>query len=132
MLFWMETGSQVTDIGRNRRSFFSKGENRLLPAEIESIKEFINSEIDKSLSNNESPDSIAYVPGWHSPSDWSGIPLQAIYDKAYPGDAESSALWYGLITMQVMIERPEIWYSTKTQFNGREIEQTVYWKKKEN
>ena len=128
MLLWMESGEEVKDFG-NHNKFFSIGENRLSSDEIEKIEDFINAEIDNTLNNNQISGDRAYVPGWHSPANWEKTPLQVIYDKAYPGDTLNSAFWYGLITMQVIMNRSETWYAIKTQFKGRSFDQTVYWTK---
>ena len=127
MLIWLDSGEQVTEIGKRHKSFFSAGEKRLSSDEIERIKQFINSEIDTVPSADEKSGDRAYVPGWHSPADWEGTPLEPIYKKACPGDSTLSAYWYGLVTMQIIIDRPETWYAAKTQFKGRTIDQTVYW-----
>ena len=97
--------------------------------ECQAIVDFINTEIDKQLESTKDSDKRVYVPGWHAPSDWAGTPLQVIYDKAFPGDFTLSAYWYGLITMQAIVDRQDSWYAWKTQFAGRDFAQNTYWVK---
>ena len=127
MLVWVDNNIEITEISKRHKSFFEKGLAQLLPKEIEDIEAFINNDIDSSLNSRKKGEKHAYVPGWRVPKDWSKTPLQIIYDKAFPKDDKSSALWYGLMTMQVIIDRDEKWAAVKTQFNGRSFDQTVYW-----
>ena len=129
MLCWMENGQEVTEITGKHKEFFETGEQRLSAEELENIKRFINDAIDKSLEETANAGDRVYVPGWRTQKDWTGTPLQAIFEKACPGNFEMSAFWYGLITMQVIIDRPETWLAMKTQFAGRTFDQTVYWLK---
>lgn len=48
-----------------------------------------------------------------------------IWDKIFPGDETLCALWYGLVYMQVLIDRDDEWVAMKTNFN-REFDQMVY------
>lgn len=129
MLCWMENGQEVTEITGKHKEFFETGEQRLSAEELENIKRFINDAIDKSLEESANAGDRVYVPGWRTQKDWTGTPLQAIFEKAYPDSFEMSAFWYGLITMQVIIDRPETWLAMKTKFDGRKFEQMIYWLK---
>ena len=126
MLRWFE-GQRVEDIPKKHQIFYEMGRNRIDDVEFNDICEFINSEIDQSIENAQSKTKVCYVPGWKAPKDWTSLPLQAIYDKAFPGDAELSAYWYGLVTMKVIIKRTDSWVGIKTQFTGRNFEQAAYW-----
>ena len=122
MLFWMDNGEQVYEIGKTRQSFFEIAKSRLSPDEFDSIVKYIDEIIDKIVNEG----GRSFVPGQSISADWSGTPLQVVYDKACNMDSDLSALWVGLIAMQVVIDRPEMWYATKTEFKGRDFEQMIY------
>lgn len=124
MLFWTDDGNEVTEVSRTHKKFYAVGVSRLSADEQQNIKSYINTEIDKVL---DSDGEKAFVPGWHVKKDWNGTPLQAIHNKAFPGDKKSSALWFGLACMEVIMDRGERWFALKSNFN-REFDQTVYWK----
>ena len=126
MLYWLEDGKEIKEIGSRHKGFYSQGESRLSAQEIKGIRDFINGKIDNVL---ECEDKF-FVPGWHAGDDWNGTALQVIYDKAFPKDAANSALWYGIACMECIIERNEHWYALKADFN-RGFEQTVYFIKDE-
>ncbi len=122
MLKWFETGKELTDIGSTRKKFFENGLKNLSESEITDIKVYISDDVDSVLSSGKE----LYVPGHHAPKDWNGTSLQIIYDKAYPNDASSSALFYGLVCMLVLIERDDSWFAMKSNFN-RDFDQMTYW-----
>ena len=126
MLYWMDKEKEITEIGNIHKSLYDMGEARLSAEDMREIEDYINTLIDESISKGND----TYVPGWKAPGSWAGTPLQKIYDIAFPGDEKSCALWYGLVSMQMIIERNEQWLATKTNFN-RDFDQTVYWRQAE-
>lgn len=118
----MESGEQITEIGSSRKKFYEECMCKLSYQEIDKIKDYINSDIDKFLNS----DNQVYVPGHRVPTDWSGTELQVIYDKACGQNPNQSALLYGLITLEVMIDRFEKWMATKSNYN-RDFDQMTYW-----
>ena len=129
MLYWFDDNRKISDIPGKRKVFFEMGRDRMTETDIDRINCFINEAIDKVISEKSGSDKTYYVPGWQAPDKWEGLPLQQIYDKAFPGDPEQCALWYGLITMKVFINRTDNWYVMKTEFAGRSFSQAVYWPK---
>ena len=128
MLFWVETGTEMTTFHGNKKSFLELGKRRLSQEELIAVEEFINEEIDKCLCGPKTAEGKHfYNPGWKAPKDWTPTPLQPIFEKACGHDALLAAFWYGLITMDVIISRGERWLATKTTFQGRNFDQAVYW-----
>lgn len=122
MVYWMESGEQITEIGLSRRNFYEECIGKLSNQEMDNIKDYINSDIDEFINS----DNQVYVPGHRVPTDWSGTELQVIYDKACGQNPNQSALVYGLITLEVMIDRFEKWMATKSNYN-RDFDQMTYW-----
>lgn len=126
MLIWIDDLRNISDVPRTRKKFFYDGKARLDADEYQTLVDYMNSVIDKDTKNKE-----FIVPGWDAPGSWENLPLQIIWEKVYPNDFESCAKWYGLLTMAVMIDRPETWYATKTDFGNNKYEKTTYWQKKD-
>ena len=122
MLIWVDSNEKVYDIGKSRKSFFEKAKANLSTNEFEAIKGYLNERIDEVVESG----TRLIAPNHIVPSVWTETPLQIIFEKACPENFDQSALFLGLVFMQVMIERPELWYSTKTEFKGRDFEQMVY------
>ena len=52
-----------------------------------------------------------FIPG----SDWTGTVWQPIYDDACHGQEDHSAMFFGLLVCQVLIDRKETWYFLKQE-----------------
>ncbi len=126
MLAWMEKNKQATSVPRIRKKFFELGKGRMSGLEYNKMKEYANQLIDDKITHSNGKTEFI-VPGWLTGSWWNGTPLQILYDKVFVNDNKTCALWYGILMYEIMIERPELWYATKTVFNGRDFEQAVYW-----
>ena len=122
MLYWIDNNREVKEIPKTRKGFFYQRYNRLSESEIELIKDYINSLIDSVIENNK----FVFVPGQHVPKTWENTPLDVIWAKACNKDTTASALWFGLITMQIIIDRDEIWRATKINYNNNDIARTTY------
>lgn len=125
MLEWFENGSQIFEIPLRRREFFNNGKKNLSLKELEDLKNYVNEIIDKVLIS-KSADNKFFVPGWEATGSWENTPLQIIWEKVYKHDHEYCALWYGLLVMEVLIERGEDWKAIKTNYN-KDFEQMTYW-----
>ena len=112
----------MIEIGRTRQNFFSVAKSRISEDEYKAIVDYIDEILDAIVNAG----GRTFAPGQNIPSDWSGTPMQVVYDKACNLDFEASALWLGLVAMQVIIDRPEKWIATKTEFKGRDFEQMIY------
>ena len=116
----------ITQLPKSRQSFFKQGLAKLGGKETDdyaAMEQYINQKVDK---DNENSKSVSFtVPGWNAPGTWKATPLQVIWDKIFTGDAALCALWYGLLYMQVLIDRDDEWIAIKTNFN-REFDQMVY------
>lgn len=113
----------ITQLPKTRRRFFSEGRAKIDDADYAALEEFINRMIDRDYA--KSKDGAITVPGWNAPGSWEGTAIQMIWDKIFPGKETLCALWYGLIYMQVLIDRDDEWIAMKTNFN-REFDQMVY------
>lgn len=125
MLEWFENGSQIFEIPHRRQEFFNNGNKYLTSKEFEDLKNYVNEIIDKVLIS-KSADNKFFVPGWEATGSWENTPLQTIWEKVYKHDRENCALWYGLLVMEVLIERSEDWKAIKTNYN-KDFEQMTYW-----
>lgn len=125
MLEWFENGSQIFEMPHTRQKFFNNGKKNLSQDEFENIKSYVNKIIDKVLIS-KSDDNKFFVPGWEATGSWENTPLQTIWEKVYRHDHENCALWYGLLVMEVLIERNEDWKAIKTNYN-KDFEQMTYW-----
>lgn len=125
MLEWFENGSQIFEIPHRRQDFFNNGKKNLSSKEFEDLKNYVNEIIDKFLIS-KSADNKFFVPGWEATGSWENTPLQTIWEKVYKHDHEYCALWYGLLVMEVLIERGEVWKAIKTNYN-KDFEQMTYW-----
>lgn len=125
MLEWFENGSQIFGIPHKRQEFFNNGKKNLTSKEFEDLKNYVNEIIDKVLIS-KSTDNKFFVPGWEAAGSWENTPLQTIWEKVCFHDSKSCALWYGLLVMEVLIDRNEDWKAIKTNYN-RDFEQMTYW-----
>lgn len=118
-------GKNVVVLPKSRKKFFENGLSKITRDEYDQMEDYINQLID---DNCKSPDgSTLSVPGWNAPGSWKGKPLQIIWDKIFPGDNEHCAFWYGLLYMQIIIDRDDEWFATKSNFD-REFDQMIYFK----
>ena len=106
----------ITQLPKTRRGFFNEGLAK------------INRMIDRDYA--KSNDGAITVPGWNATGSWEGTEIQMIWDKIFTGDEKLCALWYGLLYMQVLIDRDDEWIATKSNFN-RDFDQMVYFMPKE-
>ena len=126
MLYWIDNKHPVTEIPRVRKRFYESGLSRLSNCEQLELIDYINQMIDDSISNNNNTQFM--VPGWKAKGIIGDKIFNLIWGKACGKNQELSALWYGLLVFYVMIQRDDVWYVTKTNFN-RPFDQAVYWKK---
>ena len=119
----------ITQLPKTRRRFFIEGRAKINDADYAALEDCINRMIDRDYE--KSKDGAITVPGWNAPGSWEGTAIQMIWDKVFPGDETLCALWYGLVYMQVLIDRDDEWIAMKTNFN-REFDQMVYFMPKGN
>lgn len=118
----------ITQLHKSRRSFFEQGRAKINDEDFATLENCINRMIDRDYA--KSKDGAITVPGWNAAGSWEGTAIQMIWDKIFPGDETLCALWYGLVYMQVLIDRDDEWIAMKTKFN-REFDQMVYFMPKE-
>ena len=118
----------ITQLPRDRRRFFKDGRAKINDADYEELENCINHMVDWDYA--KSKDGSITVPGWNAYGSWEGTPIQIIWDKIFTGDPTLCALWYGLLYMQVLIDRDDEWFATKSNFN-RDFDQMVYFMPKE-
>ena len=128
MLYWAENDTVVDKIPQSRNDFFYKRKSKISQQDYDDITDYINWLIDEKAILDKEKGCYFSIPGFQVKKDWNGTPLQRIYDKMCDEDDLVSALWYGLAYYQVMIDRPEKWLCTKTTFQNRDFEVTVYWR----
>jgi hypothetical protein len=79
---------------------FNTWKKRLSAIEYDRIVE----EINKKIEGNE-----INVAGWLPGPDWSGTPFYPIYINACKQNYEHSAMFFGLLVWEAMMNRPEKW-----------------------
>ena len=82
------------------RSDYDRWKRRLTDEEYNQIK----AEIRKRIIGKE-----VNVASWIPGSNWGGTAFQCIYEKACRSDYASSAMFFGLIVWEVMIEHEDNW-----------------------
>ena len=118
----------ITELPRDRRRFFEDGLTRITGTDYAEMENCINHMVDRDYETSK--DGSITVPGWNAPGSWEDTPIQIIWDKSFTGDIKLCALWYGLLYMQVLIDRDDEWIATKSNFN-RDFDQMVYFMPKE-
>ena len=121
-------GNIKENLPRSKRNFFDNGLSKITHEEYSQLVDYFNQLIDNNCQKQAG--SVLSVPGWNAPGSWQGKPIQIIWDKIFPGDKEHCAFWYGLLYMQVIIDRDDEWIATKTNFD-RDFDQMIYFKSKE-
>lgn len=116
-LFDLETRRQVTDVPY--QSDYTRLLGRMSPQEVAAIEGWINDRIDR--------DEI-HTAGWLPGADWTGTPLQPIYEKAARRNPEVAAKYFGLMVYVAFMRRPEDWMSGRFELNGREIGSRTYFR----
>lgn len=82
------------------RDFYDKCCARLSSAELDAIRDKLNSMIDSDEVHTSS-----WMPG----HDWTGTVFQPIYEKACRHDLDASAQFFGLLVWVVFHDRPDAW-----------------------
>ncbi len=118
----------IGELPRNRRQFFKTGRAKITDADYRELEDCVNRMVDQDYAR--SVDGSITVPGWNAPGSWEGKAIQIIWDKIFTGDETLCARWYGLLYMQVLIDRDDEWIAMRTNFN-RDFEQMVYFMPKE-
>lgn len=118
-------GKNVEVLPKSRKKFFENGLSKITQDEYVRMEDYINQLIDDNCKSHDG--STLSVPGWNAPGSWEGKPIQIIWDKIFPGDNEHCAFWYGLLYMQIIIDRDDEWFATKSNFE-REFDQMIYFK----
>lgn len=118
-------GKTFDNLPKSKKDFFENGLSKITHDEYVQMEDYINQLIDDNYLNQGN--STLSVPGWNAPGSWEGKPLQIIWDKIFPGDKELCAFWYGLLYMQVIIDRNDEWIATKSNFD-RDFDQMIYFK----
>ena len=110
------------------KQFFDASKSRLSNEEYESMVNELNNIIQKSIDDNSNIVVSSFIPG----SDWSNTVWDAIYFKACGCDEEYSALFFGLLLCQVLIDREETWFFIKQDvargmiyFREKEVTQEI-------
>jgi hypothetical protein len=117
-LFDLETMQRVTKVPFEKE--YKLFRDRMSPQEVAAIEKWINDRIDK--------DEI-HTAGWLPGADWTGTPLQPIYDKAARKNVEVAGKCFGLMVYVVFMHRPEDWVSGRFELNGREIGSRTYFRR---
>ncbi|MFW6307358.1 MAG: hypothetical protein ACOC08_01805 [Campylobacterales bacterium] len=88
------------------RDFFMACRGRLSESEYGAMIDRLNEIIDEKSNNKEDIVVSSFIPG----KDWSDTVWDPIYSKACGKDVEHSAMFFGLLVCQVLIDRDEKWY----------------------
>ena len=99
------------------RNQYATWMSRLSADEIAAIKAEMNAMIDTGRIHTSS-----WMPG----SDWSSTVFQPIYLKAARRDHTAAAQFFGLMLMEVFMDRPETWTSEHFEKDGEPIKGRTY------
>jgi len=66
--------------------------------------------------------------GWLPGSDWTGTPFEPIYTKGTRRDYDRSAMFFGQLVWQTIMERPEAWGSGRYELDGKQIGSRTYFR----
>ena len=127
MLEWF-TGESVRRIPLSRTAFYESGIKKIENNELQEMYDYVNGIIDELPIQEDGKKK--FVPAWNIPTIWTDIPLKSI-GKMWGYDTEESARWFGLLVMDVIINRKGKWYAGKFNFD-RPHDQTVYWTNEES
>ena len=120
MLIDIYSGATITYVPHLET--FNPLQERLSQDEFDAIVEYINELIDGVGAE------IA-TAGWLPENeDWTGTPLQPIYDTAARRHYNLAGKMYGLMVWYTVMQRPEQWASGKFEKNGIPIESRTYFR----
>lgn len=105
--------------------FFNTQKSNLKNGVYEKIVDAMNAIVEISLVNRENMLVSSHIPG----SKWEGTPWAPIYYDACARDYDHSAMFFGLLVCQVIINRPEKWYflrQEKSAVDGKAIRGMEY------
>src|SRR5262245_7918210 len=117
MPLYSERGDEITRV--THEDFYNRHYPRLTAQQRQAIEDEINAVLDSGRIHTTS-----WVPG----ADWTGKPYQAIYDVACDEDWHRARYLYGLIFMNVVINREETWYCGRYPRSEDEIIGLTYWR----
>lgn len=117
-------GKKITKVAPRYKSFYENRIKKLSKEEYDAAVDYICQLIETKTDNG------FFQPGWNAGSDWSGTPLQALYEKGCDCNAEEASYLYGLLVKEVFINHiEEDWIVIKQEMPGRDFEQNNYMKK---
>lgn len=93
------------------KQMFDACKSRLSDEEYRLMVTELNHIIQTKIDNNEKIAVSTFIPG----SNWAGTVWNPIYTKSCGHDEEQSALFFGLLVCQIMIDRDEKWYFIKQE-----------------
>lgn len=125
MLTDIYSGKQITNaVSQRNRAFYESRMKKLSEEEYQEVMDYICELIATKCSKN------AFYPGEAAGKDWTGTPLQTLYEKACGCDATEAGMLYGILVVEAFVDRiEEEWLRGTTQFAGRDFEQNWYMKK---
>ncbi len=117
MLWDVHNKKKINDIPHKKE--YNTWISRLSKEDIHDIKTAILRRIEG--------DEIA-TAGWIPGSNWSGTPLQSIYEKACHRDEVASGKCFGLIVWVTMMEHEEYWGFGRYELNNLPLQSMTYFK----
>jgi hypothetical protein len=118
-LFDLETMQLVTHVPYQRE--YNLFLERMTGQEVAAINAWINERIDGEE---------IHTAGWLPGADWTGTPLQPIYEKAARKNPDVAGRCFGLMVYVVFMRRPEDWISGRFELDGREIGSRTYFRRR--
>ena len=88
-----------------------------------------DTEVDRiilAIHDKIGPDREFMVPGFMCGADWTGTPFEIIYTRGAKKSETLAALMYGSLAWEAFIRHPERWWTNKTTYAGRDIENRYY------
>lgn len=121
-------GKKITEVAAPRyKNFYESRIKKLSKEEFDAAVDYIC-----QLIKDNSGDGY-FHPAYNAGKDWSGTPLQPLYEKGCDHNEQDAAYLYGLLIKDVFINYiEEEWIVDKMGIQGRDFEQNYYMKKKQS
>jgi hypothetical protein len=95
---------------------------RLTYADLQAAKDYIN-----KLVGDQDINTSSWLP---ADSDWTGTPLQPIYERAARYNYDLAAQLFGLLVFNVFKDREDAWITGRFEKNGSPLPGRTYFRKR--
>ena len=113
----------IFEVYPSRKAFFEHGMGTLGEKKLREVEEYLLQGIDERLRDAANPCvSLAFIV----PSTYENTPLNEVWLQVGRQNYDTTRWWLGLLLMSLMINHEKSWITVRMQFEGRDVEQAVY------